>query len=285
MAKLTLQKNMLGFEIHQDDRPLTLYRATEELPRTDSPKPCFAPIYTPSGTLVTEYRPADHTWHTGLYFGWVHANEANLWGGPWYLPETKKYEYVEHSHGVQRHDEFARLEENGTIEAEEKLTWLDADDGEMAREVRSYTIASIKGGTSWQVATTITPTVDKLVLGASIMSHYSGFELRMGPPFADAFHYDSEGRETHESIMGQRARWVAARGATGGCVAMMDHPSNPRHPVTWFARKNLLGAGLLMEEDLTLHQGENLDLHYAFFVFDDDPGRARWEELYGQFTA
>ena len=104
MAKLTLQKNMLGFEIHQDDRPLTLYRATEELPRTDSPKPCFAPIYTPSGTLVTEYRPADHTWHTGLYFGWVHANEANLWGGPWYLPETKKYEYVENSHGVQRHD-------------------------------------------------------------------------------------------------------------------------------------------------------------------------------------
>jgi hypothetical protein len=212
MVKLTLQKNLLGFEIHQDDRPLTLYRATEELPRTDSPKPCFAPIYTPSGTLVTEYRPSDHTWHTGLYFGWVRANETNLWGGPWYLPETKKYEQVEHSHGVQRHDEFSRLEQKDAIDVEEKLTWLDADDREMARETRSYRLVAIDGGTSWQIDTTITPTIDQLVLGASRMSHYSGFELRMGPPFADASHYDSEGRETHEDIMGHRARWVAARG-------------------------------------------------------------------------
>ena len=103
---LELHENCLGFELHDGERFAALYRVREELPRTESPKPCFAPIYTRSGNLVTEYRPADHAWHTGLYFGWVHANGANLWGGNWFLPETGTYEHVPDSHGVQRHDRF-----------------------------------------------------------------------------------------------------------------------------------------------------------------------------------
>ena len=110
MCAFELRENALGVEIHADDQLLALYRATEELPRSESPKPCFAPLYTLSGQLVTEYRPPDHAWHTGLFFGWVHVNDANLWGGRWYLPETKKYEDVADSHGVQQHDGFTALE-------------------------------------------------------------------------------------------------------------------------------------------------------------------------------
>jgi len=65
----------------------------------------------------------------------------------------------------------------------------------------------------------------------------------------------------------------------------MDHPRNPRHPVTWFTRKNLLGAGLLMEEDLELNRGEKLELNYAFFVFDTDPGSEKLEALYTAFSS
>ncbi len=286
MNELSLHKNLLGFEIHYgDERPLALYRAVEELPRSDAPKPCFAPIYTPSGTLVTEYRPADHTWHTGLYFGWVHANAANLWGGPWYIPESKKYEHVPDTHGVQRHDAFTHFSAADGVQVQETLSWLDANDVPFASEERTYQVESVDGGTRWHIRTQIAPTGSPLVLGASRAARYSGLELRMGPPFADAHHYDSEGRSEHERIMGQRARWVAARGAAGGCVAMMDHPDNPRHPVTWFARKNLLGAGLLMEEDLTIEVGDCLSLSYAFFVFDADPGADCWEQHYAAFSA
>ena len=286
MSKLSLQKNLLGFEVHYDDnRPLTLYRAREELPRTDSPKPCFAPIYTPSGTLVTEYRPSDHTWHTGLYFGWVHANDVNLWGGPWYLPATKKYEHVDDSHGQQRHENFTQFTSDDAISVSETLSWLDAHDAPFALEERTYSIEPVPGGTRWHIETQIRPTAESLVLGASRAARYSGLELRMGPPFADAAHYDSEGRIGHEAIMRQRARWVAARGASGGCVAMMDHPNNPRYPVTWFTRKNLLGAGLLMEDDLEIPQGQRLDLSYAFFVLDADPGIGAWEAHYQAFCS
>ena len=64
MCAFELRENALGVEIHAANRLLALYRATEELPRSESPKPCFAPLYTLSGQLVTEYRPPDHAWHT-----------------------------------------------------------------------------------------------------------------------------------------------------------------------------------------------------------------------------
>ena len=285
ISAFDLRKNGLGFEVHAGEQLIALYRASEELPRTESPKPCFAPLYTPSGGLITEYRPPDHAWHTGLYFGWVHANDANLWGGPWYLPEKEKYEYVADSHGVQRHDSFATFAIDGDeIAVAQDLTWLDAGDQPMATEVRSFRIAAVPGGFRYLISTRIAPTGTRLVMGASRAARYSGLELRMGPPFADADHYCSEGRQGHENIMRQRARWAGARGAEGGFVAMMDHPQNPRHPVTWFTRKNLLGAGLLMEEDLEIAAGEALELRYAFLVLDEDPGPQSLEALYADFV-
>ncbi len=291
MSNFSLKANDLGFEIHDAhsvaDRPIAVYRATEELPRSDSPKPCFDPLYTSSGQLVTEYRPDDHTWHTGLYFGWVHVNNANLWGGPWYVPEEKKYVHVENSHGIQRHDSFSvfGVSHASVASVDEELSWLDAADQLMAIESRSFRVSAVEGGYRYLISTHIQPALDELVMGASRAARYSGLELRMGPPFADAEHYCSEGRQGHEKIMKQRARWVGARGATGGFVAMMDHPSNPRHPVTWFTRKNLLGAGLLMEEDLVVTRSQPLGLRYAFFVLDADPGAEQVEAFYTDFAS
>jgi hypothetical protein len=287
MTALSLHDTPLGFEVHDGEQLIAQYRATEELPRTDAPKPCFHPLHTPSGIQITEYRPADHTWHTGLYFGWVHANQANLWGGGWYIPERDRYEDVEHTHGVQRHDEFTRLETAGNgIAVEEQLTWLDQDDDSLATETRTCNIQPLtdRAGYRWVISTRIEPTINKLTLGASRAARYSGLELRMGPPFAEAFHRCSEGREGHEAIMGQHARWVSAEGATGGQVVMMDHPSNPRHPVTWFTRANLLGAGLLMEGDLEIQRGESLDLRYAFLVLDAPLTPEETESCYADFA-
>lgn len=284
---LTIQANGLGFEIYDEQQLIALYRAREEIPRSESPKPCFAPLYTPSGQLITEYRPADHAWHTGLYFGWVHANQTNLWGGPWYLPEKGSYEHVDHSHGVQHHDHFSEpIVHANTLGLTEQLTWLDADNQPLAAETRTFTWqrTANRPGYGWHIDTVIKPLVPKLTLGASRAARYSGLELRMGPPFADAHHTCSEGRQGHEQIMGQRARWVRATGATGGCVVMMDHPQNPRHPITWFARKNLLGAGLLMEGDLQFKQEECLSLRYGFWVFEEELASEQIDILYEKFV-
>ena len=47
----------------------------------------------------------------------------------------------------------------------------------------------------------------------------------------------------------------------------------------------MLGAGLLMEGDLEVEVGQSLDLSYAFFVLDDDPGKAHFDALYAEFSA
>jgi len=287
MSSLHVRENMLGFELRDGDRPVALYRAREELPQTESPKPCFAPIHTPRGGLVTEYRPDDHQWHTGLYFGWVHVNEANLWGGGWYLPEKGQYENVEHTHGSQRHETFAIPDgaDGSKLVVGEELTWRDADDDLMATEERTFTFGQGAGGYAWRIETRITPAVDELTMGASRAARYSGLVLRMGPPFAEAHHLSSGGLVGHEAIMGQRAQWVSAAGSAGGMVVMMDHPDNPRHPVTWFTRKNLLGAGLLMEGDLSLARGESLHLQYGFTILAEPAEPPQISELYAEFAA
>ena len=85
--------------------------------------------------------------------------------------------------------------------------------------------------------------------------------------------------------MGQTARWVAAHGAAGGCVVVLAHPGNPRHPVTWFTRRNLLGAGLLMEGDLELAPAQSLTLRYGLAVYAAPPPLAEVEALFARFAA
>jgi len=274
VGELTVKTNCLGFELHEGDCLVTLYRATEELPREESPKPCFHPIYTPSGRLVTEYRPKDHLWHTGLYYGWVHVNDANLWGGGWYIPEKGHYEDVPGTHGRQAHESFDEVSQDSNgVRVVETVTWRDARDDVMASETRSLEFRKLaeQPGTFWRITSEISPVSDALVMGASRAARYSGLELRMGPPFADADHRTSEGVRGHEAIMGSRARWCCAVGACGGAVVLLDHPSNPGHPTHWFTRRNLMGAGLLMGGDLTTERGETLTLRYGFLVLDEDP--------------
>ncbi len=278
-----------GFELHAGRQVLCRYNtATDQLRRDESPKPCFHPVYTPSGGLISAYRPEDHTWHTGLYFGWVHVNDTNFWGGSWYLPEHGRYVPVPDSHGVQRHDEFVSVPslENG-VAIEERLTWLDRGDHPVVRETRRFDFLETAAarGCLWLIDSVIAPVAAEVTLGASRAARYSGLVLRMGPPFSDAFHTSGSGRSGHESIMRTRDRWVGAAGAQGGMVVMMDHPRNLRHPVHWFTRRNLLGTGPLMEEDLLLRPSGSLHLRYGFLVLDDVADQGEIEELYRAYLA
>lgn len=290
---LELRESILGVEVTDGNRPVTLYRVRDEQARWESPKPAFAPIYTPAGRLLTEYRPWDHLWHSGLYFGWVHANDANLWGGAWYMPESGKYERVE-THGIQRHDRFTELAATADgIRIEHELSWLDAADVVFATEQRRWSIESFDSGYRWRVETRIQPVGGPLTLGGTrAAARYSGLVLRMGPPFgSDGRPEDecrarcSEGRIGHGQILGQTARWVIAEGAAGGAVVMMDHPQNPRHPTTWFTRANLLGVAPLATGDLEVPIDGELHLRYGLLTVDDAPREDLIEAEYERLSA
>jgi len=44
-----------------------------------APKPYFHPVALPGGPVLTWDRPADHTWHHGLWFSWKFLNGVNYW--------------------------------------------------------------------------------------------------------------------------------------------------------------------------------------------------------------
>ena len=287
---LAVRKTILGFDLIDGDTPLAVYRASEHLPRSDSPKPCFAPIYTASGKLITEYRPADHTWHTGLFWGWVHANEANLWGGGWYLPDKGRYEDVPGTHGVQRHDGFDEVgSSEGTARVRERVSWLDAADKVIAAERRAWDFEPCAGGYRWRIESAIKACGGPLTLGATrAEAHYSGLQLRLGPPFGTverpAMFRCSEGRTGHAQIRKQQAKWVSAAGAAGGMIAMFDHPQNPAHPSRWHTRENQFGTAPLMDGDLTVDEGQMLRLRYRILVLDEPAAAARLDEEFAVFS-
>lgn len=237
---------------------------------------------------MTEYRPKDHLWHTGLFLGWVHVNEANLWGGGRYVPEVGEYREQPDTHGRQVHERFEEIIVDAHVaRVREALTWVGPDRASLATEVRVFVFRELpdRPGTFWTIDSRISSSVERLVLGASRAAHYSGLVLRTGPPFSDAAHRNSEGAVGHEAVMGSRAPWCCACGAGGGAVAMFDHPSNPRHPTRWFARRNLLGPALLWDGDMELRRGAVLQLRYGFGLFDDDPGDTALEALFRLFAS
>lgn len=42
-------------------------------------KPFFNPVAVAGGPSLTNFKPADHPWHYGLWFSWKYINQANYW--------------------------------------------------------------------------------------------------------------------------------------------------------------------------------------------------------------
>src|SRR5437764_1304362 len=42
-------------------------------------KTFFEPLSVPGGPDLTNYKPADHPWHYGLWFSWKYINHVNYW--------------------------------------------------------------------------------------------------------------------------------------------------------------------------------------------------------------
>ena len=47
--------------------------------KTPEGKPYIHPVALPNGRVISELRPRDHRWHTGLWFSWKFINGVNYW--------------------------------------------------------------------------------------------------------------------------------------------------------------------------------------------------------------
>src|SRR4051794_37820751 len=77
------------------------YHWRPRLPTNLAPRPCLHPVRTLGGTVVTEFRPADHPHHLGVSVAGADVAGTNFWGGRTFV--TARGPVMLPNHGTQRH--------------------------------------------------------------------------------------------------------------------------------------------------------------------------------------
>jgi hypothetical protein len=269
------------------------------------PRPFFYPIIGPGGVAVTRSYPmekgpdeeeTDHVHHRSLWFSHGEVNGINFWGD-------------REGDGRQRHTGLKGVRiKPESISLTTANDWLAASGATVLQDAREYTLSKAQNGAliiDFQI--TLQATVGPVVFGDSKegslglrMAHWMRLVKKdRKTPQPTASVVNSEG-VTGKAVWGKRAEWIDyfatdPKGKTIG-IAVMDHPSNLRHPTWWHARDyGLLGANPFGEGsfekqtpkgagDFTLADGDELTLRWRLVVHPGKPERAGVAELFEAFA-
>lgn len=230
-------------------------------------KPHVHPLRTPSGRVLTTVEPEDHPWQRGLWFSIKFVDGDNFW------EELPPY-------GVLRHV------------AGDTVHWVGADRETVVLEETRHLDHVAVGESAYAIDWDTT-----LVAGEDVVldrteyttwGGYGGLSLRGRPDWSHTRLLTDDGRE-HDRVTGEPGRWLDITGTVEGTtagVALLDHPSNPRAPVPWYASTeagpgygdgwaNFVNAAFLFHEPMQLDAGEPLRFRYRVVVHDGDAGADR----------
>ena len=222
-------------EVRVDGKPFTAFHTAAKWD-----KPFLHPLRTAGGAIVTRRWPVeqktgeieDHTWHRGLW--WTHGdvNGVDYWRE---LGPEKTGRLVLRS---QPRTNLNRLE---------AVFDFIAPGGKPYGSALQQFAFDSKDGLIW-VDVTVAVRADAGI-GVTLGDTEEG---SLGFRFSDDFREDrgatlrnSDGLQGTKAIWGKRAKWVDYSTVRDGKrigVAILDHPSNPRHPTYWHARGYGLNA-------------------------------------------
>lgn len=258
-----------------------------KIQRGDS-KPCIHPLNTVEGFELSDYRPADHIWHTALWFCFKLINDKNYWEeNPNSLLSEGRTEVIDYQ--ITTHDDFSAL-------IQITLSYHLPHQNELLMEHRQIIVGSPKNDGSytldWKHAF---KAKEKVVLGRTPrigepngVTHggYAGFSLRLNKQTSDWNFRDSEERNDSH---GKRARWMSFSGSTtsgSASTTIFDHPSNPRYPNHWFVVEDMpyFSPAFLFEKSMVLDPGENLNLAYRVKIQSQIPEINSIEKEFQNFS-
>jgi hypothetical protein len=240
-------------------------------------RPNVHPLRAPSGAVLTRDAPEDHPWHHGLWFTIKYVNGENFW------EEYDAYGVLRHVSPTTVH--WIRPDRETVVLVDERsLTHVPLDEG-------AYAI-------DWRV--TLHPQVDVVLDRTEFTTWggYGGLALRGRGDWTDTRLLVADGTD-HERVLGVPSAWCDLSGAADGGpagVLLLDHPSNPRHPVPWYGStkaatygdegwSNFLNAAFLWDAALEVAAGDALAFHYRVVVHDDvwsaERCGAEWERWLG----
>ncbi len=233
-ASFTFHPGASAMEVRLDGKPFTAFHYESKWD-----KPFLHPLRTANGAIVTRRWPVeqktgeieDHAWHRGLWWSHGDISGADFWRelGP---EKTGKL--------ILRGKPRTR---SNRLEAE-----LDFIAGGKRLGSVLQQFAFVLQGDLIFVDVTITIRADAGAPVTAGDTEDGGLGFRYSDDFREnrgAALRNAEGLETTKAIWGKRSRWVDYSTTRDGKrlgVAILDHPSNPRHPTYWHARGYGLNA-------------------------------------------
>ena len=233
---------------------------------------------------VTQDAPSHHPWQHGFYFGLNNVNGIGFW--------TEGL-----LDGRQATDGRVHTVELAAVSGSSwfvRSSWRDPSGQELLHDRQDWSIVARDDhywlDLEWKLEATVPLQFGKYA--------YGGPFLRM--PYsaeADARLLTSEGHDTPPSAEGQRARWVAVAmrlperqslpdGQQHVCIALMDHPANPEHPVPWRVDRDFgVGPSRCAAGEWALEAGESVTFRHRLLVTIGTPDRGVTDASYRQFIA
>jgi hypothetical protein len=251
-----------------------------------APKSYFHPLATTDGEMLTAFEPADHPWHRGLWWSWKFINGLNYWN-------TKASEGMTEliAATFKPADDFS-------AHAELSFSYHPPGQPAVMTELRKLTITKPDADGRYRIEWTSEFTAGNapVTLGRTPLPHeengkpyggYAGLSLRLPLQPNGWSVRTSEAKNTAATSHGQAARWLDFS-SPGGGIAILDHPTNPRHPTPWYVHDSkpmsFYSPSVLFNEALILGAGKSLKLSYRILIHSKPMSAEEIENDFRSFT-
>ena len=252
-----------------------------------SARPYLHPMLAPDGVgCATEDAPPHHPWQHGLYFGLNKVNGVGFWTEG-LRPKSQATD------GTVSCTQLAVGASDESAQWRVNASWRGLTGEELLADSTDWTL-NVGDERYWlDVAWRLTATRD-VHFG---QYPYGGMFLRM--PLHDQAApclLSSDGATSCEAAEGQRARWLAVAVALQErislpaerrhvCIALLDHPSNPEHPVPWRADNKFgIGPSRCVAGPWHLRAGASAVFRHRILVTIGRPDSTIIEASYEAFT-
>lgn len=300
-GSVSFEKGKGQIEVKIDGRPFTTFYYGPE-----TPKPYLHPLRSADGTIVTrlypmevvEGEPHDHPHHRGLWFTHGNVNGIDFWaneperGGE--MPKGKitlgKVEKVDDA--------------SGTIRA--TFDWRTPDGKLLLTEDRTMVFHGDGNQRMVDFDVTFTAGKESVKFGDT---KEGMFAIRLAAPLEEPHRrakgvertgkiVNAEGKTGEQNTWGKRSPWVDYGGKLNGKpvgVAILDHPSNPKHPTFWHVRSyGLFAANIFGEHDFhddesrdgseTLDPGESMRFRYRVVIHPGNTEQADVAAMFAEYA-
>lgn len=234
-------------------------------------RPYWHPLRLPDSPPLTMNQPGDHVHHQGMWVAWKKVNGVNFWEQPGPGGDPTGFGRIAHRRVLGQ----STTKENAHFATEN--AWIDWQGATHLIEIRETTIFPPKADhltidVQLQFRPHQRPATLDLNRGEPGRGglFYSGLIIRFDNALTPGRLLDADGRTDPMDIFGKRSRWCGFAGKhTNGRIygaTLIDHPSNPRHPTTWWVRNGenygLVHPSPAYHEPFQLAEGNRLAFKY-----------------------